>query len=234
MNASQERIYELLSRYQELLCKVDDRAEEVRQAYREHIHCGKGCTDCCHQPFDISWLEGFYLWIGLNDLDADTRRRVRERAAAYLEKAHFTPWGNQTVIEGSREDREARMQLRITEMNSTHLACPLLEDGACLLYEYRPSVCRVAGYPLPDPVDDAALYACYKNFVDFDLSGKRVQSFDVDRLYAAEADLERELLRLVTGREPAVRQMTQVAGAMVADYDRVDWAAVFRELEGEE
>ena len=226
-------VYRLLSRYQELLSGVDARAEEVRDAYPGQIHCRRGCTDCCHQPFDISWLEGFYLWIGLNDLDSETRRRVQGRAAVYLKWARDTNWGNPEVIEGTPEERAARMQLRITEMSASHRPCPLLEDGACLLYNYRPAVCRLAGHPLPDPVDDSALYACYKNFEDRDLTKERVESFDVDRLYAVEASLERELLKLITGKEASVRHTTQIAGALLTDYDRIDWGTFFETLESE-
>jgi hypothetical protein len=116
-------------------------------------------------------------------------------------------------------------------MSASHRPCPLLEDGACLLYDYRPAVCRLAGYPLPDPVDDSALYACYKNFEDRDLTKERAESFDVDRLYAVEASLERELLKLITGKECSVRHTTQIAGALLTDYDQIDWGAFFEALE---
>ena len=231
MDDLSNRVYRLLSRYQELLSGVDLRAEEVRAAYPGQIQCRRGCTDCCHQPFDISWLEGFYLWVGLNDLDEETRQRVQVRAAAYAEWARRTNWGNPEVIEGTPEERATRMQVRITEMSAAHMPCPLLEDEACLLYDYRPAVCRLAGHPLPDPVDDSALYACFKNVVDQDLTKDRVESFDVDRLYAVEANLERELLKLVAGKEFSVRYTTQIAGALLTDYDQIDWAAFFEALE---
>ena len=231
MDDLSNRVYRLLSRYQDLLSHVDARAEEVREAYPGQIACRRGCTDCCHQPFDISWLEGFYLWIGLNELDPETRARVLDRAEAYEKWAGTQSWGSPETIQGTPEERTARMRLRIDAMSASHTACPLLEDGACLLYDYRPAVCRLAGYPLPDPVDDSALYACFKNFTGQDLTKARVESFDVDRVYTVEANLERELLKLITGKEWSVRYTTQIAGALQTDYEQIDWQAFFEAIE---
>lgn len=231
MDDVSNRVYRLLSRYQDLLAGVDSRGDEVREAYPGQIQCGRGCTDCCHQPFDISWLEGFFLWIGLGDLDEGVRRRVLERAKAYEAWSATQSWGARETIQGTEEERTLRMRIRIDAMSTSHMPCPLLEDGVCLLYDYRPAVCRLAGYPLPDPVDDSALYACYKNFTGLDLTQTRVESFDVDRVYAVESNLERELLKLVTGKEWTVRHTTQIAGALQVDYDGVDWHAFFEALE---
>jgi Fe-S-cluster containining protein len=231
MNDAAEQVYRILSRYQELLHGIDIRAEDIRAAYPGQIRCGRGCSDCCHQPFDISWLEGFYLWVGCCDLEEGVRDRVLERARAYADWAQTQGWGRTETLDGSREERADRMRLRISEMSRAHRPCPLLEEEACLLYDFRPAVCRLAGYPLPDPVEEGVLYACYLNFTGQDLAGAPVESFDVDRLYAAEANLEGTLIHRITGREFSVRHTTQIAEALRTAYDRTDWAAFFQALE---
>ena len=44
-------------------------------------------------------------------------------------------------------------------------ACPLLENGRCLLYEYRPIICRTHGFPLLTSREgEKALDFCPNNF----------------------------------------------------------------------
>ncbi len=43
-------------------------------------------------------------------------------------------------------------------------ACPLLNDGACLVYNARPIICRTHGMPILVPDEDGRIDACPKNF----------------------------------------------------------------------
>lgn len=53
--------------------------------YAEHIACAEGCSDCCHQSFRVSGLEGAYLREGLSLADEATRADILDRAARYQE-----------------------------------------------------------------------------------------------------------------------------------------------------
>lgn len=43
-------------------------------------------------------------------------------------------------------------------------ACPLLNDGVCLVYDARPIICRTHGMPILVPDEDGRIDACPKNF----------------------------------------------------------------------
>jgi Fe-S-cluster containining protein len=59
--------------------------------------------------------------------------------------------------------------------------CPLLEDGACLLYSSRPIICRTHGLPiLTREFGKPAIDFCAKNFMNFDsLPGCAVIDLDL-------------------------------------------------------
>lgn len=86
-----------------------------------------GCPDTCCLSFfqHHTQLEWAFLRLGLAALPEPQRLAVVERAEAYL--------------------REARLVIGRGER--PRLACPLLADGRCLLYEHRPMVCRLHGVP---------------------------------------------------------------------------------------
>lgn len=70
-------------RLRHLLRIIDDDVEPVVRRYRSSIECAKGCSDCCHQTFRISDLEGAYLREGLAAAPADMRADIVQRAQAY-------------------------------------------------------------------------------------------------------------------------------------------------------
>ena len=62
---------------------IDQDVAPVVERYRAHIECAEGCSDCCHQTFRVSALEGAWLREGLAAADADTRADILARAARY-------------------------------------------------------------------------------------------------------------------------------------------------------
>ncbi len=62
---------------------IDAGTKPVVERYRDHIQCQKGCSDCCHQSFAISEVEGAYLREGLDAADPDVRAGILTRARAY-------------------------------------------------------------------------------------------------------------------------------------------------------
>ncbi|MCR9159847.1 MAG: YkgJ family cysteine cluster protein [Nannocystaceae bacterium] len=70
-------------RLRHLLRVIDDDVEPVVRRYRSHIECAKGCSDCCHQTFRISNLEGAYLREGLAAASPELRADILARAHAY-------------------------------------------------------------------------------------------------------------------------------------------------------
>lgn len=85
----------------------------------------RGCEDnCCFSRFyHHTLLEHLYLKKGLETLDSQTLARVKERA--------------ETV---ARVDNQADMK-----GERSKIMCPLNAEGMCMVYQYRPMVCRLHG-----------------------------------------------------------------------------------------
>ncbi|RME64700.1 MAG: hypothetical protein D6778_07485 [Nitrospirae bacterium] len=115
-----EFLEELSSVYRDL-----DRAyQDVAGFYG--LSC-EGCQDnCCQSPFFVNTLvEHLYLMEGLHALTEAQKAEVFQKANAYQSGYSKT----------SRPETNFRM------------FCPLNRDQKCILYEYRPMMCRVYGVP---------------------------------------------------------------------------------------
>jgi len=113
-----------------IFAAVDQAFETVRQAHPEAITCGKGCADCCHAVFDVSFVEAVNLQAHFQRLDPALQEEIA-RAAQVAGQA----W--EEIIMASRLDPAV-----------ARIRCPLLGDqGLCLCYEARPVNCRTYGIP---------------------------------------------------------------------------------------
>ena len=72
------------------LAIIDRDVAPVVERYREHIQCQRGCSQCCHQVFRVTGLEGAYLRLGLETIAAAEKADILARAAAY-EPGHPCP-----------------------------------------------------------------------------------------------------------------------------------------------
>jgi Fe-S-cluster containining protein len=62
---------------------LDDGVAPVMQRYQEHIACHRGCSDCCHQTFRVSDIEGAWLREGLHEAAQAVRDDIVARARVY-------------------------------------------------------------------------------------------------------------------------------------------------------
>jgi hypothetical protein len=113
-----------LIRLESLFSAMDE--QYATTAARYGFVC-KGCRDnCCRTLFfHYSLLEYLYLREGFLTLDKERRMEIRARA------------GN--VCRQIAEDEE--------KGETPRRMCPLNFDGLCLLYHYRPMICRLHGLP---------------------------------------------------------------------------------------
>ncbi len=74
---------EAFSRLRVHLKLIDDGVAPVVARYREHIQCRSGCSDCCHQTFAVSELEGALLREGLAAAAPAVRDDIVRRAAVW-------------------------------------------------------------------------------------------------------------------------------------------------------
>jgi Fe-S-cluster containining protein len=65
------------------LALIDDGVAPVVARYRDQIQCRPGCSECCHQSFRVSELEGMLLREGLAGAPEAVQADVIAKARAY-------------------------------------------------------------------------------------------------------------------------------------------------------
>jgi Fe-S-cluster containining protein len=122
----------------ELIQIVDAALADAGRRAGAWLACRPGCTQCCIGPFAITPLDAARLREGLDAIETDRARRVRERArvsVARLERGYPGDTLARVLMEDDAGDSEP---------------CPALdpETGACDLYPWRPITCRTFGPPV--------------------------------------------------------------------------------------
>ena len=128
--------------YQRLVARVDAFGQAICQRYPTQITCHAGCDGCCYQQFTVFPVEAHHLVQAVRALAPEARQHLLAR----LQQAD--PW-------------------RVVE---TPPPCVLLEHGRCSLYDYRPLICRIHGFPVSSTMierpDGGQRDCCPLNFAD--------------------------------------------------------------------
>lgn len=193
-----------LEQWRSASADIAEEFERNRVLHGDRIQCRAGCSDCCHQLFQITEIEAGAISRGMKELPEVERMRARERAAPYAEARR--------ALVARAGEQEAWGQL---PPPGARLACPALENGICTIYEYRPLICRKFGIPLWNPDRPGRVYACSLNFkngeeiADGDLI--QIQTGIHERWKRAQADYNRSGGK----RDPAA---ITVARAILEDF----------------
>ena len=144
-------------RYRTLLQSLDSWTATAHRRHPGVIPCRRGCTACCHGPFDISAADVVLLRETVAALPSERRTALlaRAEAAAARQRELVPDWAAPFDV---RDLGEARFD-EVCEALATE-ACPCLEDGACVVYEGRPAVCRMMGLGLESPDDRRLANGC--------------------------------------------------------------------------
>jgi Fe-S-cluster containining protein len=210
---------ELLDRYGELLCEVDNWFAKCTAGHPQDIKCHLGCAACCRGLFDITMLDAAYLKRGVDRLEEAERIGVicaaNERLQALSRKfPSFTdPWLLNLIEE---PEWDAIMP------EDDEDPCLLLSGrGICMAYEYRPMTCRLHGIPLID-VSGENLFdeLCTLNFAGKNPLIYEDIRFGFNELFAQELLLFQEFIRMLTGRTLSETD-TIIPAAILLDLDRV-------------
>jgi Fe-S-cluster containining protein len=165
-----------------------------RAAENYHFNC-EGCPDnCCRSRFyHHTVIEHVYLLKGLKTLTNKKQRDVKLRARGIVDQTSGGEPGEETM----------------------RLMCPLNFDELCILYPYRPMICRLHGIPheLKKPGQGARFGPGCATF-DQRCGHKNYFSFDRTPFYRELAMLEQEV-RQSLGYDGKIR-MT-VAEMLLAD-----------------
>jgi len=132
-----------------------------------------GCeNNCCYTHFyHHSFLETFYLFDGLDTLTTKKRSEVKQRSD---EVCRMPDQSNPKSFRPKR-------------------LCPLNSDSLCILYPYRPMICRLHGLPheLNRPEQGIRRYPGCDYFMKHH-AHQGYFNFDRTSIYMEVANLERE------------------------------------------
>ncbi len=112
--------------YQKLIDLVDELTAMLSAYYSKHLVCRAGCSGCCHHHLSVFPVEAGAVREALEALPAEIFKRIESQALDALDK----------------------------ELRGEPVACPLLVDDRCSIYESRPLICRTQGLPLLIKIDD--------------------------------------------------------------------------------
>ncbi len=139
--------------YDAVLVAWDEEFARNRELHGSRIGCRAGCSDCCHQLFQITEPEAARIWQGMQTLAPGDAERIRTKASQYVnDRQRLVAQQGEPEAWGSLPPAGAR------------LACPALLDGVCQIYPHRPLICRKFGVPLWNPDRPGRVYACELNF----------------------------------------------------------------------
>ncbi|HRX87773.1 MAG TPA: hypothetical protein P5572_22320, partial [Phycisphaerae bacterium] len=133
-----------------LYAEFDARGRAFAGDARNSHLCRAGCSHCCRSGavFAVTLAEAVHWALAIRALP-ETLRTPACAAATRLMGAQaraFAAVAGPEDIPGVRD--EALFSARITHLNRSQPACPLLFDDLCGVYDGRPLLCRAYGFPV--------------------------------------------------------------------------------------
>ena len=113
------------------------------------------------------------------------------------------------------------------------IPCPLLgADDLCLVYAFRPMICRLHGLPnLDRSGEDFSTDLCTLHPGDPHTLPACVLHWPFRAAFSREIELLRAFTRQLTGT-PTSEADTFIPLALLADYEVVDWRGIFSQHSG--
>ncbi|AWB10512.1 MAG TPA: hypothetical protein ENO30_02265 [Thermodesulfobium narugense] len=113
----------IIDSLEKLYKEVENEFKRIGQYY--DFSCFGCTTNCCNTLFyHFTIVEELMLQYGLSKLDGNTRLMIVENSKRYLL---------------SKENHNERGRFK--------MMCPANKDGLCMVYQYRPMICRIHGVP---------------------------------------------------------------------------------------
>lgn len=135
---------------EELYAYVGAQCDEMRRRH-PWWPCNKGCSDCCYfSTFLVSEYEFAYMRRGIALLPKNRREKIVLRAKEIAQQ-HIVPYAPVT-----------HWAPVVQALQYRRIRCPLLFGGACSVYPYRPTVCRLYGFFVTPAAEEGICYWCPK------------------------------------------------------------------------
>src|SRR5262245_31427593 len=185
--------------------------------YAKHMQCGKGCTACCYGLFDITIADAVQVARGLKKLPSHLRDEVVKKAENLHDGIRrFAPAAPVLLAED-----DPRSDAIVDGAGSA--PCPFLGNaGECLIYDDRPTACRLEGVPMIDTRSGVFGDWCDLNFTH-GIPGAAIEDLrlDYDALDAREEMRSAEIA--VRARMSDIRAVTFIP-SVIADFNY--WASL--------
>lgn len=172
----------VVEQYRHLMEEVHLETQRLYEA-RGSFPCPSTCYDCCRNTATmlISEIEGQDLKVGLKKLAPEIREHIRKKAKRSVRKLE------QIGFSHERMTRDAGMESVEVLKGKPEAECPMLIGGVCSVYEHRPLICRVWGYPIDNGRE---LACCRKTFIG---QRRRYKPIDYARYWDTCRDLSEKI-----------------------------------------
>lgn len=180
-------IEQLLNRLKAIYRAIDATYQSAIDYY--HFSC-EGCqAKCCYTKFyHYTHIEALYLHRGFQGLSDQERSEILKLASYYEE----------TYAKGSDEQA---------------VLCPLNKSGLCVLYEWRPMICRLHGVPyeMQDINGVAHFYGGCERFMSLNPETlPTYRTLNRTIFYREMANLERELRNALGLQAPEPQTVAKI------------------------
>ncbi len=204
-----KELFYLFEPYDQIVREADKAFQEIKEKYPQYVKCEIHCSDCCYAIFGLFLIEAFFLKYDFEKLDEKEKKKALERA----EKA------NQDLLRIQQRIREFQHDPQMINyvLARERIRCPLLsEKNECILYPYRPIICRVYGIPL---LIRGNVRACYKANLK---KGKKYTTYNLDKTYKELFSLSKELIKVAGGKdESRASLMISVSKAISTPMEKI-------------
>jgi Fe-S-cluster containining protein len=172
----------------ELVARADRLFDTIAHTHGDLMACKAGCDDCCNVYFRVTLIEAFVINQAFKQNVSDG---FRSRAISRADQVE--PLFRQADELISLPNQK---QVAIDTASRIKIRCPLNEDHACILYEYRPITCRLYGTPQKMA---GKVVSCPKNGF---LPGSKYTTVDIDDMQKRLTRYSRDLLVDLLGVNP--------------------------------
>ena len=148
---------DVMETYQELIDEIDKEITRIRNEYGRYP-CPPDCFQCCSNTstIPISEVEARDLKKGLDKLPQEIREHIRQKAERTIKELEAKGYTPENMV------KDTGMKAIDVVKGSSLGECPMLIGGVCSVYEHRPVICRVWGYPIDNGKN---LACCKKTFI---------------------------------------------------------------------
>ncbi len=200
----------LFDPYDQLVKEADEAFQRIKKEYPDLVKCKIHCSDCCYAIFGIFLIEALFLKYDFERLDKKEKEKALLRAReadAQLRK----------VQERLRQFQDDPYMINYV-LAKERVRCPLLsEKNECILYPYRPIMCRVYGIPI---LIRGSVRVCYRSGFE---KGKVYTTYNLDKTYRELYSITKEMLNVagVKEKEERASLMISVSKAITTPFEKL-------------